>query len=121
MRPATYQVEVEGVGTFTFRRRTMRDAPRIEQMMLDILGPSFRIASIGDDSAREYVANRAAQLAQLETLMVQSADGWSLDDLDPLDEDDVKVINKVYGRFLEEEERFRKGIAKERQGSGAAT
>lgn len=96
--PRTYLVDVEGVGTFTFRRRTIGDLARI---------PNQAILILGGIPQHAWLLDQATMLAELEVLTVKSPDGWDMDDLDPVDEHDVARVRLVHGRLIEEEERFR--------------
>lgn len=110
--PHTYQVEVEGIGTFTFRRRTMGDTPRVTNRALGILG--------GEIPHHSHLFSEAMKLAELEVLTMSGPDGWGLDALDPLNPDDVARFELVHARFAEEEARFRGAPAGVGGGAGAA-
>lgn len=96
----TFRVEVADVGTFTFRRRAMRDHVRLFAEIERILGGPC------EDKDTQHAAEA---LASLSLLTVSGPDGWDLDALDPLDPDDVAKLFKVYRRLRDEEERFRQG------------
>lgn len=98
-RDRTYPVTVDGVGEFYFRRRVMRDQFRIHADTMRILGGPVSDAMLW---------NSAAAMATIGVLMVSGpTEGWNIEDLDPLDPDDVATLYKVHGRLLEEEEKFR--------------
>lgn len=95
----TYPVTVDGVGEFFFRRRIMRDQFRIHADTMRILG-----GPVSDT----MLWNSAAAMATIGVLMVSGpTKDWNVEDLDPLDSDDVATLYKVHGRLLEEEEKFR--------------
>ncbi|WP_431860130.1 hypothetical protein [Azospirillum sp.] len=100
MMDRTHSVTVDGVGTFVFRRRAMRDQIRIEADAVRILG-----GPIEDDGLRSW----ALAMATLAALTVSAPDGWDLDTIDPLDEGATAKVLMVYGRLRETEEKFRKG------------
>ena len=111
MKPQrTYQVEVDGVGTFTFRRRTMGDFVRIPNKALEILGGVPQ---------HPWLLDQATMLAELGMLAVGAPEGWDIEMMDPLDDGDVAVVRKVHGRLIEEEARFRGGAAAEGAPVGA--
>lgn len=96
----TYPVSVDGVGDFRFRRRVMRDQFRIHADAMRILG-----GPVSDP----MLWNSAAAMATVGVLMVSGpTKDWNVEDLDPLDPEDVATLYKVHGRLLEEEEKFRR-------------
>ena len=112
MTARTFQVQVEGIGLFVFRRRAMADFSRIPNKALEILGgiPQHPI-----------LYDRAHMLAELEVLTVQAPDGWKLLEMDPLDDDDQAKFAEVHRRLIEEEARFRGRSTEKRAESGAGS
>lgn len=102
MMNRTFPVPVDGVGTFTFRRRTMRDQLKIEAEATSILGAPL-------DGTDGRLSMSAVALATLGVLTVAAPDGWDLDAVDPLDEEAVARVFAVYEAFRNEEARFRGG------------
>lgn len=94
----THTVEVDGVGSFTFRRRTIKDQFRIEAEVGRMLG-----GPAPDDMLRAG----ALAYATLLILTTQAPDGWDLDELDPLNQEDTDKLFLVHRRLREVETTFR--------------
>ena len=94
----TFSFEVAGIGSFTMRRRTIRDQYWMEAEQSRILGGPTR---------DEFLSSSALKFATLLRLMTESPDGFDLEAIDPLDQEDVQKIHDIYGRLREEEARFR--------------
>ena len=101
--PATIDVDVDGVGKFRIRKRTLRLGLRIEGQVYATFGGAIP----GPESP---IFGAAYDLAYLQ-VMVESAPAEfpSLDDIDPLDADSVMTVLKVAGACREAEARFRSG------------
>ncbi|MBB3017713.1 hypothetical protein FHR70_000753 [Microvirga lupini] len=104
-----FPVEVEGLGTFIFARRTMRDEIVIQREFaryIDGVEPTAWLAQIG------------GWLSDMRTLMVEAPEGWLADidgnpikdlmDVDPLDEDTYSKLAKVHEAFRDKERSFRR-------------
>lgn len=105
-----FTVKVDGVGTFTFGRRTMRDEITIQveyARIIDGVEPTAWLQALG------------GWLSVLRTLTVRAPDGWDLDAMDPLDTETYARLNKVYEALVEQERSFRRGSKPASQGSGA--
>lgn len=96
-----FHVSVEGIGTFSFGKRTMRDELRI--------AAEFSRLTEGVDSPTPFLATVAGWISQLRVLTVSAPDGWDLDALDPLDSDSYAKLLKVHGALREKEGSFRRG------------
>lgn len=95
----TFDVEVEGIGAFTFRRRTMRDQFKIEGETSRLLG--------GPVNDPTLVAGAGA-FAELAVLTVEAPADWDLEGLDPFAPvDSINTLWRVHGALRKEEERFR--------------
>lgn len=112
MTKAVFRVDVEGVGCFGFRRRTMGDECRITAV-------ADRL--IGDDSegvsARAW--NLAYLLAALKVLTEEAPDGWDPINADPGDPEIYDRIMRVWAAMQDAEARFRTGAGAGPQGAGA--
>ena len=97
--PTDFVVQVEGIGPFTFARRTMR-----LQLSLDVA--KHRLAE-GLPVAGELAVYIEA-LATLQTLTVQSPEDWDLDGGDPLDAEPYARVVRVWEALREQEETFRR-------------
>jgi len=107
-----FQVDVDGIGSFTFARRQMRDVYRIRGDYNKLTGGNYDDeGNYGDLSALAFVT--------LSLLMVDAPSDFSLAKLDPLVDDncDEKVI-KVFTALREKELSFRVGPAPQGEGSG---
>ena len=91
-------VPIEGVGTFKFRHRTVKDQIWIEREAADILG---------GEPLTSYLRSCAIALATLERLTVEAPDGWDIETVDPLDGGAVSEVYRVFGELVSTESRFR--------------
>ena len=107
-----FHVEVDGVGTFSFARRTMRDEMRIQaelsRLTEGVESPNFTLQTVG------------GWIAHLKVLTVSAPDGWDLDQMDPLDEDVYGQMFKVFTALRNKEDSFRpkKNVRGEAVGAG---
>lgn len=92
MPKGNFSVEVDGVGAFVFRHRTLRDGYRIEGERDRVLGGPVSDEALGA-SAMAYAA--------LLVLTVEAPEGWDLDALDPVDDADTGRMFLVYRRMVE--------------------
>ena len=92
-------VDVEGVGRFTFARRTLRDD-------LAVATEYSRLIE-GIDTPTEWLSILAGCVAALKVLTVTEPEGWNLLDVDPLDEDGYASILRVHNALRSAEARFR--------------
>lgn len=105
-----FTVPVEGLGTFTFRKRSIKDQLRIEAKAVEFLGgPTL------DPGLR----NVAMAVATLEVLTVAAPDGWDLDAIDPLETGQTDPMFKAHRELRDAEDRFRQRAKAERTGLGA--
>lgn len=105
-----YTVNVEGVGTFAFARRTMRDEIAIQveyARIIDGVEPTMWLASVG------------GWLSALRVLTVRAPDGWDLDALDPADPETYAKLLRVHDALTEKERSFRQGTQPASETSGA--
>lgn len=106
-----FHVPVDGIGTFSFAKRMMRDELRI--------AAEFSRLTEGVDSPTPFLATVAGWISQLRVLTVDAPDGWDLDALDPLDPESYAKLLKVHGALREKEDSFRGGANAARQGDSA--
>lgn len=95
-----FTVKVEGVGAFTFGKRTMRDEIAIQvefARMIDGVEPTSWLQAV------------CGWLSTLRVLTVRAPDGWDLDDLDPLDDESYGKLSRVFDALSEQERSFRRG------------
>lgn len=106
-----FVVKVEGVGSFTFGKRTMRDEIAIQvefARIIDGVEPTAWLQTVG------------GWLSTLRVLTVRAPADFSAEDLDPLDDDTYAKLGKVYDALTEKERSFRRTKNSGSQGSGAA-
>ncbi len=106
-----FHVTVEGVGTFSFARRTMRDELR--------LSAEYSRITEGADPVPQWFDFIATAIAALKVLTVSAPDGWDVDQMDPLDDTTYDRITSVFRALREKEGSFRRGANGPSQGSGA--
>jgi hypothetical protein len=111
----TYPVDVEGIGTFVFRRRTMEHRYAIAALALKIMGAGGG----GGETPHLGVLQSTEKMAELQLLCVSGPDGWDIDALDPLDDEDCSKFEAVHKRFREAEETFRRELKAKRARVGA--
>lgn len=108
-----FTVEVDGIGQFRFGRRTMRDELRI--------GSEFSRLTEGVEIPTPWLEMTAGMISALKVLTVSAPDGWSLDDMDPLDSNTYTRMMKVHSALRAKEDDFRSskkpGSKTERQGA----
>jgi hypothetical protein len=98
-KPTDFRVSVEGVGEFTFGKRTMRDE-------CDAQVEYARI--IQGVEPTQWLQIVGAALSDLRTLTVTAPEGWDLEELDPQDADTYKKLYDVHMALLEKERSFRR-------------
>lgn len=104
-----FSVDVEGVGSFVFARRTMRDEIQIQRefaRIIDGVEPTVWLAQVG------------GWLSSLRVLLVEAPSGWLRDvdgkptedlmDIDPLDDDTYSKLMKVHTALSDKERSFRR-------------
>lgn len=97
-RETDFPVTVDGVGTFTFGRRTMKDEIAIQveyARIIDGVEPTNWLALVG------------GWISTLKTMTVRAPDGWDIDALDPLDPETYAKLSKVHAALAEKERSFR--------------
>lgn len=101
--PGDFSVPVDGVGDFTFARRSMRDVFRIRGEYNSLTGGFY-----GPDG--EFADVSALAFATLAVLVVAQPPGFDFTRLDPLVDDECadKVL-KVFAALREKELSFRPG------------
>lgn len=113
MQQSTFAVPVEGIGTFQFRHRTMRDELRI--------GAEYSRLTEGVEQPTKWLADMAEWISTLKVLTVDAPEDWNIDDLDPLDPETYKKLIAVWNALRKKENFFRKGTGQGGQASGKGT
>lgn len=99
-----YSVTVEGVGTFTFARRTLNDELRVQ-------AEHSRIVD-GVEQPTVWLHNLATWMSALRVLMVSAPSGWVLEELDPIETETFQQIDAIYRAMRAKEDSFRKKSGK---------
>ena len=112
-KPTDFTVPVEGVGTFTFGRRTMRDEVAIQvayARIIDGVIPTAWLEAVG------------GWISVLGVMVARAPDGWDVDSLDPTDPETYAKLRIVYEALSVREASFRRrpGVSGEAVGEGAA-
>jgi hypothetical protein len=109
-----FDVHVEGVGAFTFARRNMRRELAI--------AAEFSRLTEGVDKPSAFLDTVAGWISTLKVLTLHGPDGWDLDELDPLDDENYACMLKVHAALREKEGSFRRGsgaaVQAKRSGNG---
>lgn len=108
-----FSVQIEGVGSFRFARRTMAEEIRIQAEYAKYLN--------GADPT-PWLASVAGWLATLRVLTVRAPDGWQPDELellDPLDEQVYAKLSQIHGGLRDAEREFRRKPDARGQGARA--
>lgn len=111
--PALLTFRVDGIGEFEFRKRNFNDEATIEMATRHMLGGA---ALSGDDELRRF----CRAISTLRILLVTKPDGWDLEELDPLDPDDVGSAMRAFGGLRAAEDEFRKRAKAARPALGTA-
>lgn len=106
-----FNVDVEGIGTFRFGRRRMRDEIKIQVEYARLI-----------DGAKptDWLSMVAGWIATLKVMTVQAPEGWDIDSMDPLDDASYANLMKVNAALSAKEASFRRkpGAAGEGGGQG---
>jgi hypothetical protein len=100
MTPATYVVNVPDVGAFEIRKRTLRVQMAIHAE-LNRLTEGAPLATLSD-----WFIDLCGLVAELKGLIIHAPDGWSMEDVDPLD-DGYDRLRAVYRAIRTQEDSFR--------------
>lgn len=108
-RPQTtdFTLPVDGIGTFTFGRRTMADEIKIQVEYARI---------IEGVEPTEWLSRVGGWISTLKVLTVRAPEGWDIDEMDPLDEDVYENMMLVYLALRAKEDSFRR-----KPGTGSET
>jgi len=102
-----FSVDVEGVGSFRFARRTLRDEMRISAEFARMAeGVDLVDAKVG--SPEYFLSQVGGWISPLKVLTVSAPDGWDLDSMDPLDEDTYSKLMRVHDALRAKEGSFRR-------------
>lgn len=105
-----FTVPVDGIGTFTFGRRKMRDEIAIQvefARLIDGVEPTAWLQAV------------CGWLSVLKVLTVRAPDDWDLETADPLDDETYAKLSRVYESLVEKERSFRRGSKLAGEAGGA--
>jgi hypothetical protein len=105
-----FTVKVDGVGTFTFGKRTMRDEIAIQvefARLIDGVEPTSWLQAV------------CGWLSVLKVITVRAPDGWDLDEMDPLDDATYARMNAVHSALIDKERSFRRGTKPASEAAGS--
>ena len=97
--PNDYQVQVDGLGSFTFGRRTMRDEFAIHA--------EYSRLTEGVESPTNFLASFAEFFSVLKVLTVVAPDGWNVETIDPQDDASLARMKSAYAALRAKEADFR--------------
>lgn len=100
MTPTTFVVSAPDLGAFEVKRRTLAVQMAIHAE-LNRLTEGAPLPTLSD-----WFIDLCALVAELRVLIVKAPDGWSLDDVDPLD-NGYDQLRQVHQAIREQESRFR--------------
>lgn len=98
-QPTDFVVPVEGVGNFTFGKRTMADEIKIQVEYARI---------IEGVEPTEWLSRVGGWISTLKVLTVRAPDGWDIDEMDPLDDEVYANIALVFLALRSREDSFRR-------------
>ena len=98
--PTTFILTIPEVGPFEIKRRTLKVQMAIHAE-LNRLTEGAPLASLAD-----WFVDVCALIAELRVLIVTAPPGWSLDDIDPL-EDGYASLRRIQSAIQEQERLFR--------------
>lgn len=105
-----FHLDVEGIGTFTFGKRSFRDEFKIQASYARLIQGTV---------PTDWLAAVSGWVSVIEVLCVTAPDGWSLWDLDPLDDDSYEKLSRVHAALAEKERSFRRNRGSKNAGNGA--
>lgn len=106
-----FVVNVEGVGSFTFGRRTMRDeiAAQVEfARIIDGVQPT------------EWLKVVAGCISALRVMTVRAPADWDIEGMDPTDDETYAKLVRVHQALIEKERSFRRKPEPVGEGSSAS-
>lgn len=105
-------VPVQGLGTFTFGRRTMADEIEIQVQYSQL---------IQGVQPTEWLSLLATWMSAIKVLLVKAPAGWDIDALDPTEEETYSQLFAVHTALVTKEGSFRlaKRLASKAGGPGA--
>jgi len=94
-----YQVQIDGLGSFTFGRRTMRDEFAIHA--------EYSRLTEGVENPTYFLASFAEYFSVLKVLTVVAPGGWDIETIDPQEDASLAQMKSVYAALRAKEADFR--------------
>ncbi|HCE08542.1 MAG TPA: hypothetical protein DEQ40_08070 [Oxalobacteraceae bacterium] len=107
-----FVVPVDGIGTFSFAKKSLRDQIAIES--------EYNRLTEGQDNVTTFLWNIASATASLKVLTIAAPHGWDVDALDPEDPESYINLMKVWGALRDKQASFRQAGKPAVQGEGQA-
>lgn len=98
--PGDFQVEVDGLGSFTFARRTMRDEFAV--------AAEYSRLTEGVKTPTDFLHYYARAFSTIKVLQVVAPGDWSVDKLDPQEDASYAQLIGVFDALRAQEADFRK-------------
>jgi hypothetical protein len=98
--PGDYQVSVEGLGAFTFARRTMRDEFAV--------AAEYSRLTEGVPTPTDFLHFYARAFATIKVLQVVAPAGWGVENLDPQEDASYAQLIAVFDAVRAQEADFRR-------------
>lgn len=92
-------VTVEGIGTFSFAQRKLRDELRI--------AAEYSRITEGVENPTPWLALVGGWIAAISVLAVTVPHGWDIEEMDPLDQDTYDKLRRVHEELRKKEQSFR--------------
>ncbi len=97
--PGDFQVTVEGLGVFTFGRRTMRDEFAV--------AAEYSRLTEGVQTPTDFLHWYGRFYATIKTLLVSAPAGWDIEKLDPNEDASYTQMRNVFDALRVQEADFR--------------
>lgn len=98
--PGDFQVQVEGLGAFTFGRRTMRDEFAI--------AAEYSRLTEGIETPTDTLRFFATAFSAVKVLLVLAPGNWDIETIDPLEDASYTQMSSVFSALCVAEADFRK-------------
>lgn len=108
--PTDFVVTVDGIGTFTFAKKSFRDQLAISA--------EFARLTEALPIVPDYLAMVASPMAALRVLTVVAPNDWDIDALDPEDSESYTKLMKVWGALRDKQASFRRVAAPRSEETG---
>lgn len=93
-----FDVDVDGIGSFRFGKRTMRDEIKVQveyARLIEGVEPTNWLHLV------------AGWISVLKVMTVRAPDDWDIDEMDPLEPETYENLSKVHSALVKKERSFR--------------